>query len=833
MTRKQNTPAPGSRAKALTALLADAPKADDHDGVRKYLHGLAALRCAPLLVMPRSKQPADMRTPQRRRADDRAAQRAARETGRRNWQRVKSPAGLALATTDTAALDGYLDRYVQTYSKWADADGNPVYFDAKVHAKTPLQMIEPVAVNVAAEVGASGLVVIDCDTAAQKAAFLAETEADADTAPTVRSPGQRDPVTGEWLHSDGGHFWFVVPESVELPTASGAMTLGDGDDAARYAVLWRQRYVLLPPSVRAEGPYAAVGAVYPLSEWLCERITEHARLRAERARHSRDRADDDNPVTTWGATITWAEILSGIDWTATGKPASCGCETWTAPGAHASPKSATAHELGCARWDSPDPPLHVWTNHDVEPFGAVVDETGSPTITRLRAVAAIDHDSDIGAAMAALGVHDDDLSFAGPDGFDVADSDDTEGGDCQGDDSGSQTQQAKAKRRLQITWAADIEPEPVVWLWVDITARNTWSPDAQPGTSPDPFAVDDIACVASGHEWSPPEVETDGRIACGMVSVAAGREGSGKSSFGIWLTAKITRGELPGAHYGVPRRVFYLATEDSWKHTLVPRLIAAGADMSMIARVEVVVNERSTVTLSLPEDIDMLTESITENQVALVVIDPLMSTLGAGLDANASRDVRTALEPISAMAERTGAAVVAIAHFNKATGLDSLSRITGSGAFKDVARAVMVFARDGDERVFTQPKNSVGRDDLPSLHYEIRQAVVDTPKGKTATGKFAFTGCADRSVDEMLAEERSRKRRKSPVTSFVVDYVTEHADEQTGEVDAADVIAAGEAEGFSAKQVIDARARCTDPKINTRREGFGANGQSFWKIERP
>lgn len=382
------------------------------------------------------------------------------------------------------------------------------------------------------------------------------------------------------------------------------------------------------------------------------------------------------------------------------------------------------------------------------------------------------------------------------------------------------------QRALHITWASEIEPKPVPWLWVDISASNAST------EGPDPFTVGDIACVVPGRRWSPPDVETNGRIACGMVTIAAGREGSGKSSFGIWLTSKITRGTLPGSHYGVPRRVYYLATEDSWKHTLVPRLMAAGADLTMVARIEVAVSECATVTLSLPDDTALLAQAVIDHDVALVVIDPLMSTLGASLDANGSRDVRTALEPLAAMADKTGAAVVGIAHFNKATGADALSRITGSGAFKDVARAVMVFATAGDERVFTQPKNSVGRSDLPSLNYEIQQAVVPTATGKTTAGMFAFTGIADRSVDDMLADERNRGRRKSPVVAFLVDYLAVHADPQTGEVDAADVIAAGEAEGHSRKQIIDARNRSKNPEITTRYEGRVGARRTFWSAQR-
>lgn len=791
----------GNRAAELTALLAGAPTdPTDHEAVGKYMRLLAEAGLAVLFVSPGSKVPCDMRSPQRRIADDRAAQEAAKAAERRYWRRAKSPAGWGLATTDVDVLDGYLARYLMIFAR-RYPDGVPV--------------------NLAVEVGGSGLVVVDCDTAGQVAAFLAED--DTSTAPTVLSPGQLGP-DGTMVHSDGGHYWFTVPEGVELVSSPGAMAVGAAGDA--YSVMWDRRYVLIPPSVRTEGAYTVAGEVHTLPGWLADRITAHGQARAEREAQRAERmVGGGDQITQWGASVTWAEILEGTDWTNSGKVDGCGCDVWTAPGPHASPKSATAHELGCGREGSDDPCLHIWTDHDIEPFGPVVDEHG-PHLTRLRAVAAIHYDNDLGAAMTDLSDAYNDLAVDLPADFGKA----APGQQLPDGSGNNEAGKSNGARSLRVTWAATIEPEPVDWLWVDISATNM----GMAGSTPDPYnAVEDIACVAAGRTWTPPEVETEGRIPCGMVTIAAGREGSGKSSFGIWLTAHVTRGTLPGSHYGNPRKVFYLATEDSWKHTLVPRLMAAGADLSMVARIEVVAHEVASVTLSLPDDIGLLNDSITEHDVALVVIDPLMSTLNGKLSANDSREVRTALEPLAAMADKTRAAVVAIAHFNKATGLDSLSRITGSGAFKDVARAGMVFGNDGEDRVFTQPKNSVGRSDLPSLKYTIRQATIDTPSGRMSTGKFVFTGLAQRTVDEAMADERrggGGQGRRSEVAEFLINYISEHADEQTGEVDTTEVIAAGKDKGFTENQIIQARRRCRDPKIGTRSEGFGKDKRHLWKL---
>lgn len=391
-----------NRAAHLAALLAEAPEATDHEAVGKFIRRVAEAGCSVLFILPGSKLPADMRSPQRRTADDKAAQQAACDAGRRDWARVKSPAGLALATSDVATLDGYLARYVKVFAS-RYPDGVPV--------------------NLAVEVGGSGLVVVDCDTDAQMRRWYAVNDIDHDipgvidpiAAPTVLTPGQRDAVTGEWAHSGGGHFWFTVPEDVTLPTGSaslGAMTMAGEGDTEGFAVLWDRRYVLIPPSVRAEGSYRPDGNVHELPDWLRDKITQAGAARAERAARSRSHVNGD-AVKRWGAQTTWAEILTPTAWLATGKTDGCGCETWTAPGTHASAKSATAHEPGCTFNDSADPHLHVWTDHDAEPFEHWRDGgDASFPVSRLQAVASIHYDNDLGAAMTDLSDAYDDLALA-------------------------------------------------------------------------------------------------------------------------------------------------------------------------------------------------------------------------------------------------------------------------------------------------------------------------------------------------------------------------------------------------------------------------------------
>ena len=364
----------GARAAELTELLAGAPAPTDHEGVRKYLHALARAGCAPLLVFPGTKQPFDGRTVRQRNADDQSARDAARAAGRRNWDKVTGPAGVHLATSDTDVLDGYLDEYIR-------------------------KLGAAVAANVGVSAGRSRLVIMDCDTAEEVAAFLAEAGEPEGAEPTVRSPGAKD-VQGSWIHRDCGHLYFVVPADVELPAEVDSFADPDGG----YSVFWGPgKYVLAPPSVRREGPYEAAGPVQVAPAWLIEKIIS----RAARAPRVADRTATSSlaaPIDAWSRAIGWEEILAPVGWTPTGQFDSCGCETWTAPGPHASPKSATAHEPGCAepRYDTDNPPMHIWTDNPGAPFGRYISDRNTKTLSKLQAVALIDFDNKMGDAMEVL-----------------------------------------------------------------------------------------------------------------------------------------------------------------------------------------------------------------------------------------------------------------------------------------------------------------------------------------------------------------------------------------------------------------------------------------------
>jgi hypothetical protein len=344
--------------------------------------------------------------------------------------------------------------------------------------------------------------------------------------------------------------------------------------------------------------------------------------------------------------------------------------------------------------------------------------------------------------------------------------------------------EARTGRRVLLTPASAIRMRPVHWAWTE-------------------------------------------RIPNGALTVIPGREGIGKSLLLAWLAAQITRGTLPGVFFGDPRPVIYAATEDSWSHTIGPRLFAAGADLDRVFRVDVEQDGRID-QLTLPSDTSALAKEIRELQVALLAADPLLSLIHAGIDTHRDRDLRTALEPLARLADETKCAVVGLAHFNKSASSDALNLITGSRAFSAVARAVLAIARDTEADdgscVLSQAKNNLGRLDLPSLRYVVTTAEVPTDEGPAYVGRLEFTGESERSVSDILSDatgDGEDRSDRDAASAWLTDYLISHG----GEAPVTDLLKAARAAGIAERTLRRARGKAG---AVSDRSGFPA--RAVWRL---
>lgn len=353
-------------------------------------------------------------------------------------------------------------------------------------------------------------------------------------------------------------------------------------------------------------------------------------------------------------------------------------------------------------------------------------------------------------------------------------------------------------RRLVLTPASSIRLRRVRWLW-DTT------PEGAPPTS-------------------------HGRIPLNSLAIAAGGPGLGKSQFAVWLTARITTGTLPGELYDKPRGVIYAATEDSWSYTIAPRLVAAGSDMNLVFRVDVRDDEEMHARLTLPKDISLMGKAAEAYSVGLLVADPLLSMIDSSINDYRAAEVRSALEPLVAAADQHDFTILGLAHFTKAGGADPLSRIAGSGAFGQLIRSLIAFAKqeneEGEEEfVMSLEKNNLGRVGLPSHSYEIQPVTVDTNEGPTYVSRFVLGPESTTSVRDVMRAETNGDSGGS--SSEVVEWLQGWLADVGGSDEAREIKKVAKKEGFSDSAVDRAKKKLG---IRSKQQGFGRERTSHWYL---
>lgn len=273
------------------------------------------------------------------------------------------------------------------------------------------------------------------------------------------------------------------------------------------------------------------------------------------------------------------------------------------------------------------------------------------------------------------------------------------------------------------------------------------------------------------------------RMPVGEMTLIPGREGVGKSLFLAWLAARLTRGELPGDFLGSPRSVLYVANEDDWNYTITPRMIAAGADLDLVYRVDAIEEDLSLGHIILPRDCRELVGLAGEVNAGALMLDPIISTIDDGISVNQAKELRRALEPLRASAAEAGFMVNALAHFNKMVDVDVLSKIPGARAWAEVARAAFGLAEDkeGDDNggpryVASQIKNNLGALNLPHITYTVEVVTIPTDDGDATVGRWVPVGESDIGVEEILSRRAQPSTRDtSETTKLIVEWVKSQA----------------------------------------------------------
>lgn len=186
-----------------------------------------------------------------------------------------------------------------------------------------------------------------------------------------------------------------------------------------------------------------------------------------------------------------------------------------------------------------------------------------------------------------------------------------------------------------------------------------------------------------------------GWIPKGKFLTLAGPPATGKTMLVINLAATISTGGMwPDGTYAQKGVVVIWTGEDGVDDTILPRLIAAEADLNYIRIVRTIHEGGRSRSFNPAKDLPALSQAIIEaGEVALLVIDSIAQAISG--DSNKNSAVRQSLDPLVTLAETSGCSVLGITHVNKSTkGKDPLDRVNGSLALGAVSRVVYLTAKE-------------------------------------------------------------------------------------------------------------------------------------------
>jgi AAA domain len=264
------------------------------------------------------------------------------------------------------------------------------------------------------------------------------------------------------------------------------------------------------------------------------------------------------------------------------------------------------------------------------------------------------------------------------------------------------------ERMLNIVTLDDVPDETVSWFW-------------QP----------------SGNKWIP----ADGLTMC------AGKGGTGKSSFSLWLAAELTRGQLEGMYYGKPSNVLIYASEDSIG-IIKSRIKEAGADLTRVSAIHGMVNEEHE--LSWSEDMPLIEDAIRQHDIRMLIVDPILDAIDGDSDKNQATS--RALIRFVNLAQSTSTTVIGIGHTRKNVD-DVDAMINGSVAFRNKCRAVILFAinKKTGEHVMDLNKHNYGPDQ------DAMQYSIDSHDPITGIPVFQLWGPSVGTIEDALISDVIKK----------------------------------------------------------------------------
>lgn len=307
-----------------------------------------------------------------------------------------------------------------------------------------------------------------------------------------------------------------------------------------------------------------------------------------------------------------------------------------------------------------------------------------------------------------------------------------------------------------------------------------------------------------------------GRLPLGKLVTVDGDPGLGKTTVLLDIAARLTTGSaFPDSEPAKKGSLLMLTAEDGVGDTIRPRLEAAGANLKRCHVLDsVLVDGKPPRPWSLPGDIDLLEDAVRRTRATLVIIDPLMAFLHAGVNSWRDQDVRGALHPLSKAAEDLHCTIVLVRHLTKSGGPNALYRGGGSIGIIGAARAGLIFARDPDDESGSRCIVAVAKSNLgapaPSMAYQL------VPDEVRDCARTDWIGESVHTAASILSEPASEDERsaRSEIEEVILNELA------NGPRAKVEVVKAVHAAGIVASDRTFRRA-ADKLGVRRRREGFG------------
>ena len=339
------------------------------------------------------------------------------------------------------------------------------------------------------------------------------------------------------------------------------------------------------------------------------------------------------------------------------------------------------------------------------------------------------------------------------------------------------------------------------------------------------------------NEWAIP-----GYLVKGELTILAGPKGTGKSTIYCALAAAVSCGSgyklWPGALNQEPGGVLIMSAEDSWATTIIPRLIAAGADPTRIVHIDGIDDATSKSTRYAFDAVDterLINSAGTMGNASLIVIDPWSLIING--DAKNGIKVQRKMEEMKALAVRMNIAILMIAHVSKnSKGRDPVARVSGTAAITDVPRCIFITAKieeasnkDESTHVFVKAASNLGETN-GGLSYSIKGEEVIHNGANAHTSKIVWHSVLHGAPETLLSEaEQTSRNHKLSVPERAAIFLREflgHGPRSVPEINEAATKA-----GFSAIALQRAKKLLTI--TSEKQRNAGSDSPFIWTLHDP